>query len=292
MTNTAKLVVAGLPRTGKTSLIAALWQYLESREPSGSLRLGKEPADKKYLNQILGEWSQAVEITRTGASVTHPIALDLKSAKDQAILLQLPDFNGEAYRDLWEKGTWQPELLELAKEATGVLFCIHPQTLEMPVTVAQENKVLADAGLAPSAADPSETGASPAKEEPFDPAKSPTATKIVFLLQVLQEAAGRSLPIAVVVSAWDTMKAEAIPEEWLRETLPLVHQFLRANAETSPYAVFGISAMGGDVKVATVRTKLLAQVDANSRIIVQEGAGRHSDVTRPITWLASSGGMA
>jgi hypothetical protein len=292
MTNTSKLVVAGLPRTGKTSLIAAFWQYLESRESSGSLRLAKEPSDKKYLNHILGEWSQAIEITRTGTSASQAVALDLRSAKDQAILLQIPDFNGEAYRDLWEKGTWQPELLELAKEATGVLFCIHPQTLDMPVTVAQENKVLADAGLAPNAVEPSEIGAVTANEEPFNPAKSPTATKIVFLLQVLQEAAGRSLPIAVVVSAWDTMKAEAIPEEWLRETLPLVHQFLKANAATSPYAVFGISAMGGDVKVATVRTKLLARMDANSRIIVQEGAGRHNDVTRPITWLAGSGGMA
>ena len=44
-------LMAGLPGTGKTTFLAALWHVAKSHEVEGSMRLEKREGDQEYLNR-------------------------------------------------------------------------------------------------------------------------------------------------------------------------------------------------------------------------------------------------
>src|SRR5258708_2938371 len=58
-------LMAGLPETGKTTFLAALWHVAKSHEVSGSMRLERREGDQEYLNNIANAWSKCAELVRT-----------------------------------------------------------------------------------------------------------------------------------------------------------------------------------------------------------------------------------
>src|SRR5262245_55989499 len=76
-------LMAGLPETGKTTLLAALWHVAKSHEVPGSLRLERREGDQEYLNRIANSWSKCAELVRTPGEGEMGVA----------ILLRHPDTN-------------------------------------------------------------------------------------------------------------------------------------------------------------------------------------------------------
>src|SRR4051812_4859496 len=71
---------------------------------------------------------------------------------------------------------------------------------------------------------------------PYDDAHAPQQVKLVDLLQFLTVAPvlHSRFPLNVIVSAWDKIESLGVkttPAIWLAKHLPLLDQFLRANAE-------------------------------------------------------------
>jgi hypothetical protein len=79
---------------------------------------------------------------------------------------------------------------------------------------------------------------------------APTQIKLVELLQFVLSIrkTATPVPIAVVVSAWDLIKGPTLPISWIESHLPLLSQFLTSNADAIPSRVYGVSALGGDLK--------------------------------------------
>ena len=121
--------------------------------------------------------------------------------------------------------------------------------------------------------------------EPWSPALTPTQVKLVEILQFLRVRAflNRPLPLALIVSAWDLIQNGEVPSLWFKKRLPLLSQFLEANAETTPFTVFGISAQGGELARAN---DLQKHTRASDRIVVtaQQATTAH-DITAPLKWL-------
>ena len=55
-------LMVGLPGTGKTTFLAALWHVAKSHEVPGSMRLERREGDQEYLNWIADEWSKCAEL--------------------------------------------------------------------------------------------------------------------------------------------------------------------------------------------------------------------------------------
>jgi len=282
---TRQIMMAGMPNTGKTSFLAALWQVLESSELSSGLTLHAQPPDRTYLNEIRSRWESCTPVVRTSASVERYITLELRAASTGRADLVIPDVSGEAFREMWCKRTVTKRLSDFAQGSHGTLLFIHPRELVMPARVDQAERVLAATGLAEGRAGESQGRGIPT----FAPEKSCSATQLVYVLQSLRRHTSRAkVPTAVVVSAWDLVSAVTTPDDWLRRALPLLHQFLDANRHEHPFMVYGISALGGDIENTTRRAELLALTKASDRIRVVDGATSNGDITRPLTWLLDS----
>lgn len=107
-----------------------------------------------------------------------------------------------------------------------------------------------DTANSPAAEIATETEAAP---EPlkFSSKYATYQSKLVDLLQISRRFRGTDpQKLAVVISAWDLCALEGFnPEEWLKERLPLLHQYLHANDDVCPFEIYGISAQGQSLRL-------------------------------------------
>jgi hypothetical protein len=283
-------LIIGLPETGKTTFLAALWHVVTSEEVFESLLLERLHGDSRYLNEIRDKWASSLPIGRTiQESEELKISMILKTPDGKATTeITFPDMSGEAFRHLWEERSWEKRYDDIARAASGALLFIHPNTVTPPGRIAEivvpddsTDNVGADAAEEEQVTD---EGAATALQ-PWHPKDSPTQVKIVELIQFFtyDELAYGLKRLAVIVSAWDLIPEGPSPLEWLAERLPLLHQFLESNKEQLEYRVYGLSAQGGDIETETER--LRRPIKQSERIdIIGEECPEH-DITAPVRWV-------
>ncbi len=280
MTQESHQLTVGLPSSGKTTFIAALWHVLESGEVPDSLQLVEVHGNRDHLNRIRKQWLDCDEIERTKITAERTASFRLRTHTGESTELFVPDMSGETYRMQWEARQWTRQFQDHAAHCQGVLLFVHPQNVVEPVRidslVARIEEQLGVPGNA-------ETPAEDSQPIGWTPAAAATQVQLVELLQFLLRIPfhDRRLRLAVLISAWDLVNGTT-PQRWLTARLPLLDQFIEANVERLPSRVFGVSAQGGELKDAA---KLQELAIASQRIrIVGEGCSSH-DITGPIKWL-------
>ena len=115
---------------------------------------------------------------------------------------------------------------------------------------------------------------------------SPTQVKLVELLQfvIFLRKSITPLPVAVIVSAWDLVRDPVLPVSWLENHLPLLSQFLAANADTMPSQIYGISALGGDLVKDLERLRHEAVPSRRIKVFANK-LETSNDLTAPIGFL-------
>lgn len=278
MRTSANLLFIGLPGSGKTTFLAALWHVLSDGSGATSLKLTKLSGDRAYLNQITKEWRECSQVLRTNLQAEQVVVLHLDGEGFGAFDLSIPDLAGEAFKQQLSDRRMSRRHDAFVQEATGVMLFLHPDVQKgTQLTVARR----LEAEL-PGANEES-TGAG--VDNTWSPELLPTQAKLVELLQFLLERTQRKLRVAVVVSAWDLVDKFGAPHEFVARELPLLQQFLEVNGDLFEYSVFGVSAQGGDITVAAEKQTLLELEDALKRIKVRQEQKTSQDITKPIAWL-------
>lgn len=281
-------LLVGLPATGKTTFLAALYHVSEEGDVSGALQIKLLTGDRTYLNEIRDRWLRCEEAQHTSAGKEEEVVLLFANEDGQAFEVAVPDMSGESFAGYWEDRSW-PEFFDArVAESAGVLLFLHPNELKEGPTIESVNAVLAaiDEDEAPSLQ--STGGSSEGDDEPtWDPAMSPDQVKIVDVLQCIAHRRNGYPPIAVVVSAWDTQPDDVDPGDWLAKRAPLLSQYLRSHTGLSPSRVYGVSAQGGDVKAE--RDRLLALAPSQRIKVVGPDVSDEHDVTAPLRWLLEAG---
>jgi hypothetical protein len=273
------LMMAGFQASGKTTFLAALYEWAQAGV-DGGLRLRHEPEDREYFFDISQQWLQLEELARTDIAAPRNTELPLLDASGFAFDLQIPDVVGEHFGQAWERDDWPEEVSQITLSADGLLLFIRGFDLKPPLRLPPGESIGDHLHSEEEAADSD----SPHKE--WDAAEAPTQTILADLLEGIRDRR-ESMPIAVVISAWDRVleEAEMTPDTWLRSNLPLLWQMLEGRSDEIPYRVFGISAQGGDLTQAEKHDELAQVRPPYKRIIVQEGETRTSDIGAPIIWL-------
>lgn len=279
------VVIIGLPESGKTTFLAALWHLISERDVETKLQFEKLGAgDLTHLNEIAARWCDAKVQDRTAVGGQRMVSMNLKDTAGDPVRVTFPDVPGEAYRRMWEERECEPEIAEVLK-SRGVLFFIHADKIRAPKWIVDEVALSRSVGLEVSEGD----------IVSWHPRLAPTQVQLVDLLQLLRMQPLDNGPrkLALVLSAWDKAEGEGLsPQAYLATKLPLLVQYLDMNADGWTWRVYGLSAQGGDydqVDPAVERkpeAEELRKLDQPStRIRLVSSTPETHDLTEPIAWL-------
>jgi hypothetical protein len=281
MSDSFQILALGLPASGKTTFLAALWHAVTANDLSPQLRLSRAPDDRQYLMALENDWLACRQVERTlRTAEQYNVFLPVRSAMGQELTISFPDLAGETIEAQWANRTWSPAYATLAARADGLLVFVNPTKYREIVSIAHINELRESVAVRQTAA-----GAEAAS--PWRPEDTPTQVQLVEVLQFILDGPHRSARIAVILSAWDSVcdvPHAPSPMGWLEERAALLHQFLSTRLGIGSFRVFGVSAQGGTLPRDAAR--LQAYVQAAERIRVVSDTGESHDITDPLAWLA------
>jgi hypothetical protein len=279
-----QFVMIGLPATGKTSFLAALWYLVQHGEVEHGLTLERMEGDSKHLNQISNLWASCEVVPRTSTNSERIVSMVLNDTSTKKnITLTFPDLSGESFMSQWVDRHFTATYDEFLKESVGGVLFLSSLNYQKPARIASALLLLKEMG---EAGQPNEE-----KDDegsiPWDPTHAPTQVQLVELLQFI---AGREyfnppFRLALVISAWDdVLKVKKIsPAKWLAEEMPFLSQFLESNRRLFDFNAYGVSAQGGDYNKDVDE---LTRMSASERIRIEgDGVTNPHDLTELLTWL-------
>lgn len=269
--------ILGLPRSGKTTFLAALWHLLDAGEVDTKLVLDRLVGDHEHLNGIVEAWRRCEEVPRTPRTSETNVSIHVhEPATGRRIVLEFPDLSGESFEDQFASRSCKPDYVQgFAREGGILLFVNADRPLDGMTQHDLRPAITGDA-------EPPTDGA----EQEWSPKLVPEQVRLVDLLQFLQRPpfVRRRRRLALGVSAWDVIAdRKPSPEDWLARELPFLNQFLRHNPESFDFRAYGISAQGGDV-TGERRSELARQTPSRRVRCVGLNADPH-DLTAPLVWL-------
>ena len=280
------VVVLGLPASGKTTYLAALWHLLQARKVESKLTAPRLRAgEAQHLNDIAKRWLAAKKQERTFHTKNRTVTMEMKTVAGDEFVLGFPDVAGEAFAQIWEARECDADVFG-SLNATGVLLFVHATDINQPNWIADDAKLSKLLGVKRQAGEP----------VPWDARFAPTQVQLVDLLRCLQEPPLNVGPrrLAIALSAWDLAERDQkTPEKYLEMHLPLLHQYLHHGLDPSWVVnVYGISAQGaeydgdGTDEEPSAGAKSMRDMEVPSeRIKVVAGESSSHDLTEPLFWL-------
>ena len=279
------IVVIGLPASGKTTFLAALWHLITEREVDTLLRFDTlSVGNTAHLNDIAARWRDAKVQDRTAVGGNRLVSMNLRDAAGMPVRVTFPDVPGEAFRRMWEDRECETKI-EVILQGGDVIFFVHADTIQPPKWVVDEVALSRAIGL--------ET--SEDQVVAWDPRLAPTQVQLVDLLQLLRRPPLDTGPrrLAIMLSAWDKASGERLsPQAYLEAKLPLLNQYLQRGADGWNWRIYGLSAQGGDYDRTDPNAQLMPEAEKlrnldspSERIRLVDGEAETHDLTRPLAWL-------
>ena len=236
--------IIGLPGSGKTTFLAALWHLIDAGEVSSKFILDKLVGDHSHLNAIVAAWRRCEEMKRTSMAAEAKVSIHVKEvATGNKAILHFPDLSGESFELQLSSRSCSLEYVEGFEGGGGVLLFV---TADRP---SDGMSIVDTAPLIPGEAVPEKSEA----HRDWSHQMVSAQVNLVELLQFLQTKPFQRVMrrVAVVVSAWDAVQNPGLePAQWMERELPFLHQFLISNPECFHFQVYACQP-----KVATLKQK-------------------------------------
>jgi hypothetical protein len=293
----SNFVIIGLPGSGKTTFLAALWHIIEAEETACRLKLDRYSGDLKYLNAIAQAWRTFKKVPRTSQVGDTDIVIRLLDSETGAVGdAFFPDLAGETFDLLVEARRCSAAFFQNTQSEDGILLFISADSKQDGLSIIELNSMM------PASESPLKQGPIEApKVDPdvdakaddlveWEPKKIPAQVRIVQILSDLTRApfAARRRKIVLVLSAWDVVASTGTtPASWLAAQMPLVDQFLRSNKELFETQIFGVSAQGVNLDDGAAVDRAATMTPSHRISIVGQSESGH-DITEPLAWLISA----
>lgn len=288
----SNFVIMGLPASGKTTFLAALWHLIEANETDCCLVLDTYRGDLSYLNLIADAWRTFQPVPRTSQVGDRNVTIQLRNRETNLICTAFfPDLAGETFDRQVEDRRCRTEFIEDVAAEDGILFFISADVREDDLSITEFNtRIPSEKNIDSTDRVEERSEITPALLLEWEPKLLPTQVKIVQLLSDLIRPPfiSRCRRLAILISAWDlTDGMNLTPQEWLTISMPLVAQFLKANGDFFKYQVYGVSAQGVSLENDTA-VDAAAELTPSRRIQIISPGGDGHDLTEPLVWLMSA----
>jgi Double-GTPase 1 len=268
-----RISLVGLPSSGKTTYLAALWAYLKPSDDPAAFRIASWPENRAYLQKIADDWFAGRPLDHTPTGLVGEIDFSVKAEGQPELRIQIPDLSGEVYKRAVAYRLIEQAVVDELIESNFILLFVSAIEAKTPIC-------LTDLGHGVDGAH-NELGAVDFDAENLE-SDWLNADLLQIVLALLREADRTAPPVTVVVSAWDTVQSlHLTPDAWLRRTQPALAQLIRELARTTPTFIVGISAQGGDYATDPDITR----ADPHARAIVQVNETVNADITAPLRWF-------
>lgn len=233
--NMTKCMIAGLPGSGKSTYIGALWYCLMHPENIEGIKLVADKMnladDLTVLNRLSDAYKNMKLIDRNYSDQNETVQINLKVAdSDTKIQVEVPDFLGENFRDLVELKESEIVSEWLKDTDTLVYFMneITPPEFEDDHGPEDDEKPM------------------PAKEIPKFSIKtiSAVAMNIMVLKCLLNKKSFKK--VVIVLSWWDMNTDNGVvpnnPQKYLKDYSPALFNFIQHHIPN--FEIIGLSAQG------------------------------------------------
>ena len=293
MTREISHMAVGLQSSGKTTYAAALWHVVDAKEVPTVLGKGKHIGDHHYLESLATRWEEGWQVPRTNTLQHEAVTMNLRDPDSgDDIALHFADLSGETFERAFATRSLNLSVASTFDGINNLMLFVSASTPRDDLTIIDVATELGEN------IDEAEIGEDGNEDKPFDPASTPRQVQLVDFLDSIQQPpfSVRIERIAVIVSAWDKGPEHDNPNQWLKDRMGLLDQYLRNSG--IDVRVYGVSAQGGDLpdkdnppasndpEGLKEQGRLLSFVKASERVrVVGYGAGEH-DLTHPVRWLS------
>lgn len=290
----SNFVIMGLPASGKTTFLAALWHLVEAGETTSRLLLDRYEGDLAYLNRIAQAWRNFQKVPRTSqvgdVNVTIHLVNRETGVKGAAFF---PDLAGETFDSQVESRRCRPEFIDAVARDDGILFFISADVKSDSMSIVELNSMIPPDAMpqenSGTAHEGKQAESPPAVVAEWTPKLIPAQVRAVQILSdfLRPPFEPRLRRLAVIISAWDlTDGMDLEPQAWLSKNMPLVSQFLQTNSSSFTYQVYGVSAQGVNLENQTAIHEATQLVPSRRIRVVGPDENGH-DLTAPLVWLMS-----
>jgi hypothetical protein len=311
-----RVCLIGLPGTGKTTYIAALWAYLRSGLDDTKYRVLQVPEDTTYLNLIAKAWLERRDMPRSSPGVST-VEFTIQCPDGQATTVVVPDLPGEMFLNAVRRPAMDTGAAAAIVSSTLLLVFVNGQKAttfaplgdQEPPNGGDQDRDLDDdedtpfeedlpesalsgfeIGIAGDADEPEMTDHTRALPEfqisdlDSDTLNTELMQRVVYLLRDR-----RLPPIVVVVSAWDVLdQTGKTPEQWLAHEQPMTWQYIDELKRQTHVGVIGVSAQGADYG----DNPQIHQTSAKDRAWGRDAQLNKTDIAAPLLWFNPAAGTA
>ncbi|WP_296243164.1 MULTISPECIES: hypothetical protein [unclassified Psychrobacter] len=273
------VLVIGRANSGKTQFAGQLYGRLQ--ETDSALKISKTPANLEMLGEVLEALSQGNVAGHTVAETWDSLELPIVNDNNHEFIINWPEYAGEQWDTIFSTRSMSEQWKEQLESSNRWLIIIR----------------LAEELTYPDFLDKLPNNTRPKKQD--EPATSSGwdanaywVEKLQILLHLSKIGTSKKVKqpkIAVLLSCYDELDADEVtPNNVLEKRLPLLASFLLSNWEKNSLSIWGLSALGKDLKP-----------DSNDDDFIDEGAenqgwviapnetlnNKDADLTLPIKWL-------
>ena len=202
-------VVCGLPGSGKTTFLAALWHIVQSGETDTCLKLKSLGyGDYEYVNAIRDRWQQGSRQPRT-VGEAHAVGIDLVDEDGNEVQVVFPDHSGETYDSMWNMRTCSKAVADHLRNRQGILLFLRSEGMKQPLPLIDVITTETEMHMALPKQETTSKEISPSLGGPsvkdWLPEEAPDQVKVVDILQILSShmRTPHNEKIALFASAWD-----------------------------------------------------------------------------------------
>lgn len=230
-----KCMIAGLPGSGKSTYIGALWYCLMHPEKIEDIKLVADKMnladDLTVLNRLSDAYKNVKLIDRNYSDQNETVQINLKVAdSDTRLQVEVPDFLGENFRDLVELKESELVSKWLNDTDTLVYFMNEVTPPEFEDDHGPED----------------DESPMPAKDVP--PFSIKTISAVAMNIMVLKCLLSKKTfkKVVVVLSWWDKNTDNGVvpnnPQKYLKEYSPALFNFIQYHIPN--FEIIGLSAQG------------------------------------------------